>query len=46
MKGIESGDYSVLYATGADWVENCGEFQHNEEIDEFEQSHSFEEPRF
>jgi hypothetical protein len=46
IKGIESGNYSVLYATGSDWMENCVEFQRNEEINEFEKSHAFEDRVF
>jgi hypothetical protein len=46
IEGIKPGTYDLLYETGSDWISNCGEFQREEEIDEFEESHTFQQRVF
>ncbi len=46
IEEIEPGTYSLRYATGSDWIAACGEFQRDEEIEEFEESRAFQERVF
>jgi len=43
IEGIEPGTYSLLFLSGSDWVAACGEFQRNEDIQEYEQPLEIEE---
>lgn len=43
IEGIEPSNYALVFASGSDWIPACGEFQRDEEIQEFEKPLQFEE---
>jgi hypothetical protein len=43
IEGVEPGTYSLLFATGSDWIATCADFQRDEDIREFEQPLVFEQ---